>query len=504
MCFLFARRRPLVNAWAICGSSQLFFVYFDALPMTVDQTKALPTASRFSSRLFRRSSLAVGLSLVVVLSAGVVIAQVLQQPKPVSPINPEMGPPAPIKFDTVTIQRGDIQQTVEAAGKLQLYKYADANAQVTGQIKDVLVAVGDTVQMGKVVVEITPTLQPAKVETNRAQMARLQAELADQRAQMDFAELQFKRQTQLKAQNATREESFESSRMSMSSASARVDAINAQIRQVEATLKFDEESRQHTQVLAPISGTVVALNARAGQSVGAPLPIVALMRIADLSKMTVQARVAEIDVTRLRRGMTANFTTPGYPGKQWSGKLRQVVPVPADGTGEQGKQTFYNVLFEVDNPDQELMSGMSTEVEFIVAQAKDAVLLPIKLLGKPDSDGVYSANVLDSNQQLSVHKLKIGLRNQRQVQVLSGLVAGEQLLVGPVPAVLLKPKQVSPPVMPANSATPASVSDATNSTNAGKSLNPAAASFSTLVPQPKNAAPPSNPSNGASVTSVTR
>ncbi|MBC7490389.1 MAG: hypothetical protein H7240_10910 [Glaciimonas sp.] len=75
-------------------------------------------------------------------------------------------------------------------------------------------------------------------------MAHLQAELADQRVQMDFVELQFKRQTQLKAQNATREESYESSRMSMSSASARVDAINTQIRQVEATLKLDEESRQ--------------------------------------------------------------------------------------------------------------------------------------------------------------------------------------------------------------------------------------------------------------------
>jgi macrolide-specific efflux system membrane fusion protein len=258
---------------------------------------------------------------------------------------------------------------------------------------------------------------------------------------MDFAELQFKRQTQLKAQNATREETFESSRMSMSSASARVDAINAQIRQVEATLKLDEDSRQHTQVLAPISGTVVALNARPGQMVGTVQPAAPLMRIADLSKMTVQARVAEIDVTRLRRGMTANFTTPGYPGRHWSGKLRQVIPVPADGTGEQGKQTFYNVLFEVDNTEQELMSGMSTQVQFIVAQAQDAVLLPVKLLGRPDADGWYHANVLDANQRLSPRKLKIGVRNQQQVQVLSGLDAGEQLLVGPVPAVLLKQKQ---------------------------------------------------------------
>ncbi|MGS0740766.1 efflux RND transporter periplasmic adaptor subunit [Glaciimonas sp. GG7] len=432
---------------------------------------------------------------MIILSASVVLRQVLaQQPKPAAILQAgaadTINPPAPVKFDTVTIQRGDILQTVEAAGKLQLYKYADANAQVVGQIKDVLVAVGDTVKAGKMVVEIDPTLQPAKVETNRAQMARLQAELADQRAQMDFAELQFNRQTQLKAQNATREESFESSRMSMSSASARVDAINAQIRQVEATLKLDEESRQHTQVLAPISGTVVSLNARPGQMVGAPQPATALMRIADLSKMTVQARVAEIDVTRLRRGMTANFTTPGYPGKQWSGKLRQVIPVPADGTGEQGKQTFYNVLFEVDNAEQELMSGMSTQVQFIVAQAQGVVLIPIKLLGNPDADGLYSANVLSANLQLSVRKLTIGLRNEQQAEVLSGLAVGEQMLVGPVPAILLKPKQIKPIV-------PGVTENVTNTSANTKVLPSAALQTLTQSPAPASVAEGKSTASGA-------
>lgn len=264
------------------------------------------------------------------------------------------------------VDTAEAPQTIAAIGKLQFHRYADVNVQIAGQIKDVLFAVGDTVREGQMVIEISPAVRANQVESNRAQMARLRAELADQQAQTDFAELQFKRQTQLKAQNATREESFESSRMNLSSARARMDSINAQIQQLEATLKLDEESNRQKQVLAPISGTIVALNARAGQTVNAGQAGLPLMRIADLSKMTVQARVAEVDVTRLKRGMTANFQTPGYPGRTWSGKLRQVLPVPADGTGEQGKQTFYNVLFEVDNPEQELMSGMTAKVQFIV------------------------------------------------------------------------------------------------------------------------------------------
>jgi macrolide-specific efflux system membrane fusion protein len=409
-------------------------------------------------RPLRRRALAVAAALV--LSAGAVLAQVLQQPAPPVPPAPKpvVRPPAPVvpKIDTVTVQRGDIVQSVDAAGKLQLYKYADANAQLAGQIKDVLVAVGDTVKAGAMVIEITPTLQPAKAESNRAQMARLEAELADQRAQMDFAELQFKRQTQLKAQNATREENFESSRMSMSSASARVDSINAQIRQVEATLKMDIDSRQHTQVMAPISGTVVALNARTGQPVNvlpAPAP---LIRIADLTKMTVQARVAEIDVTLLRRGMTATFTTPGYPGQRWAGKLRQVLPVPADGSGEHGKETFYNVLFEVDNKQQELMSGMSAQVRFMISSAKDALLLPVALLGQSDEDNLYSVNVIDNQDKISARKIKVGIRNVQQVQVLSGLAVGDKVLTGPPPKPAPAPVQAPAPApAPAQAQSPA-------------------------------------------------
>jgi macrolide-specific efflux system membrane fusion protein len=340
---------------------------------------------------------------------------------------------ARVKVDTVTVRRGDIQDTVDAAGKLQLHKWADTHAQLGGQIKDVLVAIGDTVQAGQVLLEISPAQQPVKIEGNRARMARLQAELADQRAQLDFAQLQFKRQTQLKAQNATREEAFESARMNVSSASARVDAITAQIQELEATVKIDEDLRQQTQVKAPMAGTVVALAARTGQAVAAGQPATALLRIADLSEMTVAARVAENDVTRLRPGMAASFTTPGYPGKRWSGKLRQVLPTPVDGTGEQGKLAFYIVLFEVKNQDRELMSGMSAQVQFVVAQARDTLVLPANCLGAQDEDGLYKVNVLDAGQHVGVRKVKVGMRNAQTAQILSGLAEGDKVVLGPVP-----------------------------------------------------------------------
>jgi macrolide-specific efflux system membrane fusion protein len=391
--------------------------------------------STLPARLLRRASpsrtltsalLSLAAALAATMAAAPASAQAAMPSSPASSA-------APATFNTVSPQRGDIEQTVNAAGKLQLHKWADSYAQIGGQVKEVLVAVGDTVEAGQALLEITPTQQPAKAESNRAQMARLQAELADQRAQLEFAELQFKRQTQLKAQNATREEAFESARMNAASAGARVDAITAQIGELEATLKIDEDARRKTLLKAPMGGTVVSLAARPGQMVNTAQPAAALVRIADLSEMTVAARVAENDVTRLRPGMTARFTTPAYPGKQWSGKLRQVMPIPVDGTGEQGKQALYTVLFEVKNGDQELMSGMSAQVQFVVAQARDALLLPAALLGAADEDGLCSVNVLDAEAGVSVRKVKPGLRTARQVQVLSGLNPDDRVLVGPLP-----------------------------------------------------------------------
>ncbi|NIA52388.1 efflux RND transporter periplasmic adaptor subunit [Massilia sp. TW-1] len=395
------------------------------------QDRTSPLTSR-AQRVSPRDLAAALLSLAAVLGASPVLAQAT---KP----SPPAATAAPVKLDTVTARRGDIRQTVDSAGKLQLHTWADVYAQIGGQVKEVLVAIGDTVQVDEALLDITPTQQPAKVESNRAQMARLQADLADQRAQLEFAQLQFKRQTQLKAQNATREEAFESARMNASSATARVDAITAQIHELEATLKIDEEARQKTLVRSPIAGTVVSMAARTGQMLAAAQPAAPLLRIADLSEMTVAARVAEDDVTRLRPGMAASFTTPGYPGKHWSGKLRQVIPIPADGTGEQGKQAFYTVLFEVKNPDRELMSGMSAQVQFVVAQARDTLLLPAKGLGAQDEDGQYNVNVLDAGQHVAARKVKVGLRNSQQVQILSGLAAGDKVLVGPVPNVLPAP-----------------------------------------------------------------
>lgn len=369
-----------------------------------------------------------GAALVLLLGGGYAL-YARQSPPPAPP------KPIPVKLETVAVERADLEQVVNATGNVVAQDYVDVGSKVAGQIADVDVVIGETVKAGRLLATVAPAVQSSRVESNRATLARLKAELAGQNAQLDFAQLQFQRQTQLKAENATREESYESSRMNMAAAASRVDATNAQIQQTEAAIREDDALQKQTRIEAPAGGTIVTLNARPGQMVSANQEV--LMRIADLSRMTVQVPVSEEDVTRLQKGMTAYFTTPGYPGKRWSGKLRQIMLLPTDDSGRQGKKAYYTVLFDVANPSRELMSGMSADVYFVLARAEQVPTIPRALVTKPGMDGTQTVKVVLADGTLESRKIKIGIRDGERAQVLSGLKEGEQVLLPanpPVPA----------------------------------------------------------------------
>ena len=359
-------------------------------------------------------------ALVLVLGGG--YALYARQSPPAAPPKP-----IPVKLETVAVERADLEQVVNATGNVVAQDYVDVGSKVAGQISDVEVVIGEAVKAGRLLATVAPAVQNSRIESNRATLARLKAELAGQNAQLDFAQLQFQRQTQLKAENATREESYESSRMNMYAAASRVDATNAQIQQTEAAIREDEAVQKQTRIEAPVSGTIVTLNARPGQMVSANQEV--LMRIADLSRMTVQVPVSEEDVTRLQKGMTAYFTTPGYPGKRWSGKLRQIMLLPTDDSGRQGKKAYYTVLFDVANPSRELMSGMSADVYFVLARAEHVPAIPRSLVTKPGMDGTQTVKVVLADGTLETRKIKIGIRDGERAQVLSGLKEGEQVLL---------------------------------------------------------------------------
>lgn len=328
---------------------------------------------------------------------------------------------------TVQVQQGDLVEQVTATGTLQPSGYVDVGAQVSGQLKVLNVEVGDTVSEGTLLAEIDPTVYVAQVDASRAQLRSQRAQLKDREAQLTLAKIQHWRQASLLAENATSRESLQSAEASLRSAQAQVEALTAQIAQTESSLRADEANLSYAKVMAPMAGTVVDIEARRGQTLNASQQSPTLMRIADLAVMTVEAKVSEADVSKLTPGMKVYFTTLGDAKQRWYSTLRKIEPTPE----VENNVVLYKALFDIENPEGRLMSQMTTQVFFVLAEAKDALLVPISALtfNEPKNSKQAQVTVLNSQGKSEARTVTVEVSNRIHAAITDGLSVGDTLVL---------------------------------------------------------------------------
>jgi len=347
-------------------------------------------------------------------------------------------------ISTVAVTRADIESSVTALGTLQPRRYVDVGAQASGQIHKLHVEAGDQVRKGQLLVEIDPSTQQARLDAGRYSIDNLKAQLAEQRAQFQLAQQQLKRQRDLAAAGATRDEDVQTADAQLKVTQARIDMFQAQIRQAQANLRSDEAELGYTRIYAPMDGTVVAVDAREGQTLNAQQQTPLILRIARLSPMTVWAQVSEADIGKVKPGMTAYFTTLAGGKRRWTSTVRQILPIPpkpldqssrgggsptSATNGTTGSQVVqYTVLLDVDNPDGALMAEMTTQVFFVAGQASQVLTVPLAALD--DNNGLRLARVLNSKGEVEQRQVQTGLSDRLRVQVLDGLSEGERLVIG--------------------------------------------------------------------------
>ena len=351
-------------------------------------------------------------------------------------------------YDTVPVTRGNIESSVTALGTLQPRQYVDVGAQASGQIRKIHVDVGAEVTQGQPLVEIDPSTQTAKLDASRFAIENLKAQLQEQRALHDLAQQKYQRQQRLAQGGATREEDIQSARAEVRTTQARIDMFQAQIRQARASLRSDDAELGYTRIFAPMSGTVVAIDAREGQTLNAQQQTPLILRIANLSPMTVWAEVSEADIGHVKPGMQAYFTTLSGGNRRWASTVRQILPVPpkplneasqgggspaSSGKSGSARVVLYTVLLDVDNTDQALMPEMTTQVFFVANQARDVLLAPVVALqGSIDSDR-QTARVVAKNGDIETRQIRTGISDRLRVEILEGLNEGDHLLIGPAP-----------------------------------------------------------------------
>lgn len=320
---------------------------------------------------------------------------------------------------------GTIENSVSALGKIGPKTYVDVGAQLSGQLEKLHVEVGDRVEQDTLLAEIDPRIYESQVEGNRARVDSLKAQLAERQATLELARATHARNESVAARGLIAREVLDTSAAQLKQAQAQIVSLRAQLKEAQSTLDGNTANLSYARIYAPMAGTVVSVTALEGQTLNANQTAPTILRIADLDTMTVTAQVAEADIGRITVDLPAWFTTLGQPDRRWQGTVRQIQPTP-DIVNE---VVLYKVLIDVDNRDGALLPDMTAQVFFTVSQARDVVTLPVAAVQTPPQAGGQSFVRVPGPQGPVQRPVQTGLRDREHVEIVSGLAAGDTVLL---------------------------------------------------------------------------
>ena len=151
---------------------------------------------------------------------------------------------------------------------------------------------------------------------------------------------------------------------------AQVQQAQAQVQQAEAALRLAEVNLAHTTITSPIDGVVVSRDVNVGQTVAASLSAPTLFTIAgDLTQMQVIANIDQADIGVVEQAKSVKFSVDAFPGKEFDGKIQQMRLNPQNVQNV----VTYNVVIDVNNPDQKLKPGMTANLTITIDERNNVL-----------------------------------------------------------------------------------------------------------------------------------
>lgn len=231
-------------------------------------------------------------------------------------------------YQTLIVRPGDLEQSVLATGKLDALRKVDVGAQVSGQLKTLLVSIGDNVKKDQLLGVIDPDQAENQIKEVEATLMELNAERQQAAAELKLARVTLARQQQLAKTQAVSQQDLDTAATEMAVKQARIGTIDAQIKRNRASLDTAKTNLEYTRIVAPMAGEVTQITTLQGQTVIAAQQAPNILTLADMSTMLVKAQVSEADVIHLRAGQKAWFTIAGDPQTRYEGVLKDILPTP--------------------------------------------------------------------------------------------------------------------------------------------------------------------------------
>ncbi|PYF72604.1 efflux RND transporter periplasmic adaptor subunit [Pedobacter nutrimenti] len=337
-----------------------------------------------------------------------------------------------VRLETEKPKMGYISENVTATGKVQPVDTVAVGTQVSGTIAKLYADFNSTVKKGQLLAELDKTLFVASVDQYKANLASAQSQLV-------FQQGNYGRQSQLYKVGAISKADYDNALYTYNAAKASVNSIAAQLMSAQKNLSL-------ASIYSPIDGTVLSRTVSEGQTVAASFSTPTLFSIArDLTKMQVQASVDEADVGDIKVGERADFTVDAFLDDTFKGTVQEIRLSPKITSNV----VTYTTLINTSNDDKKLKPGMTANITIYAKEVSNAMLVPAKALKfLPDTTlKDYKLNWINKERKptspvegyvwvktdahtLDQKKIKIGINNNTQVEVLSGISGNDEVVTG--------------------------------------------------------------------------
>jgi HlyD family secretion protein len=356
----------------------------------------------------------------------------------------------------VTVERGAMVRSVVATGKIEPITKVEIKSKANGIIERLLADVDEVVASGHVLAELdkenlTARLREARANLQAAEAAREAAiaqlkknEIEAEAPDVAFARRNYSRAQSLFDQNLLAQSALDDAKSALDQAEnrqraaggqlviarARVVESTANVAQASAAVERAEEELANATIRAPIRATVLTRDVEIGSPVSSILNLGAnatlVMTLGDIEKVFVRGRVDEADIGRVRLGQAAKITTESFRDRTFDGRVTQISPIGV----ERDNVTTFEVEVSIDNPGKELKANMTANAEIVIEQLPESLLVPEAAITY-DAQRKPFVDVVDASEPNGRRRvaIKVGVGNGAQMQIISGVKAGDKIVL---------------------------------------------------------------------------
>jgi RND family efflux transporter MFP subunit len=310
---------------------------------------------------------------------------------------------APSPVETVTAKRQNLEEVIGGSGSIEQAQTVQLTSQVTAEVLDVPVKIGDIVKKGALLVRMDDRLIQAQLQANREYVEANKIKIKDESNQVA-------RYTALEQKNMGTASELEKSEMALADAKEALAKATLSLRQAEIDL-------EHVKITSPFDGIVLERLVNPGETTHREQIV---MKLGSLNNVLLAAKMTEDKMHSVELGLASEASFPAFPGERFEGKVVKIDPNIDPVT-----RTFTTYV-EIKNEDFRLKPGLSGFAR-IRRSAKDVIAIPSIAVMNPSGEQA-SVFVVDANGRANIRKIRPGAVVDAMTEVRDGLKEGEKVV----------------------------------------------------------------------------